>query len=177
MKLLSFFKKIFLIFIFTISHILILKNIAQAEIIELRNDEKTFGDWKVYCEIDDMMSSAHCKIASKFYDNSSVISLQPTNHFANEFFIIIPKIKLGSFVKIRVDKNDLIISKNASQKEFGLMPINEQQKNILFSQMKNGEYLFLRFNVNDSEKEITAKFNLKDFNKALEYYSNKVFKK
>ena len=109
MKLLSFFKKIFLIFIFTISHILILKNIAQAEIIELRNEEKTFGDWKVYCEIDDMMSSAHCKIASKFYDNSSVISLQPTNHFANEFFIIIPKIKLGSFVKIRVDKNDLIL--------------------------------------------------------------------
>jgi len=31
--------------------------------------------------------------------------------------------------------------------------------------------------VNDSEKEITAKFNLKDFNKALEYYSNKVFNK
>ena len=43
--------------------------------------------------------------------------------------------------------------------------------------MKNGEYLFLRFNINDSEKEITAKFNLKDFSKALEYYSSKVFNK
>ena len=177
MKLLSFFKKIFLVFIFTISHILILKNIAQAEIIELRNEEKTFGDWKVYCEIDDMMSSAHCKIASRFYDNSSVISLQPTNHFANEFFIIIPKIKIGSFAKIRVDKNDLILSQNASQKEFGLVPISAQQKNTLYSQMKNGEYLFLRFNVNNSEKEITVKLNLKDFIKALEYYSSKVFNK
>jgi hypothetical protein len=144
MKLLSFSKKNFLIFIFILFHVLIFKNNAQAELIELHNEEKTFGDWKVYCEIDDMMSSAHCKIASKFYDNSSVISLQPTNHFANEFFIIIPKIKIGTFAKIRVDKNDLILSNNASQKEFGLVPINEQQKNTLFSQMKNGEYLFLR---------------------------------
>jgi hypothetical protein len=103
--------------------------------------------------------------------------LQPTNHFANEFFIIIPKIKIGTFAKIRVDKNDLILSNNASQKEFGLVPINEQQKNTLFSQMKNGEYLFLRFNVNNSEKEITAKLNLKDFTKALEYYSSRVFNK
>jgi len=165
------------IIFFIISHILIYKNIAQAEIIELRNEEKTFGDWKVYCEIDDMMSSAHCKIASRFYDNSSVISLQPTNHFANEFFIIIPKIKIGSFAKIRIDKNDLILSQNATQREFGLVPISSQQKNTLYSQMKNGEYLFLRFNVNNSEKEITVKLNLKDFNKALEYYSSKVFNK
>ena len=177
MKLLSFFKKFFVIIFFIIFNILIFKNIAQAEIIELRNEEKTFGDWKVYCEIDDMMSSAHCKIASRFYDNSSVISLQPTNHFANEFFIIIPKIKIGTFAKIRVDKNDLILSQNASQKEFGLVPISAQQKNTLYSQMKNGEYLFLRFNVNNSEKEITVKLNLKDFIKALEYYSSKVFNK
>jgi hypothetical protein len=43
--------------------------------------------------------------------------------------------------------------------------------------MKNGEYLFLRFNVSNSEKEITAKLNLKDFISALEYYSSKVFNK
>jgi hypothetical protein len=43
--------------------------------------------------------------------------------------------------------------------------------------MKNGEYLFLRFNVNNSEKEITAKLNLKDFTKALEYYFSRVFNK
>ena len=72
---------------------------------------------------------------------------------------------------------DLILSQNASQKEFGLVPISAQQKNILYSQMKNGEYLFLRFNVGDSEKEITAKLNLKDFTKALEYYFSRVFNK
>jgi len=153
------------------------KKIAIAEIIEPRNEEKSFGDWKVFCEIDDMMSTSHCKIASKFYDNSSVISLQPTNHFANQFFIIIPKIKLGSFAKIRVDKNDLILSKNITNKDFGLLNIDNSEKNNLFNQMKSGEYLFLRFNINDSEKEITVKLSLQDFIKALSYYNNKVFNK
>ena len=176
MKLLTF-KKNILVILLIICQILLFKNPAIAEIIEPRNEEKSFGDWKVYCEIDDMMSTAHCKIASRFYDNSSVISLQPTNRFANQFFIIIPKIKLGSFVKIRVDRNDLILSKNISNKDFGLLAIDNSQKNNLFNQMKSGEYLFFRFNVNDSEKEITVKLSLQDFNQALDYYNNKVFNK
>jgi hypothetical protein len=151
--------------------------ISQAEIIELRNEEKSFGEWKVYCEIDDMMNNAHCKIASKFYDNSSVISMQPTNNFANEFFIIIPAIKLGSFAKIRVDKNDLILSGNATAKQFGLLELNDHQKQILFNQMKNGENLYLRFNVAGTDREITTKLDLKDFTRAMSYYSSKVFKK
>jgi hypothetical protein len=176
MKLLSF-KKINLILMTMFFLLAFDKKIAIAEIIEPRNEEKSFGDWKVFCEIDDMMSTSHCKIASKFYDNSSVISLQPTNHFANQFFIIIPKIKLGSFAKIRVDKNDLILSKNITNKDFGLLNIDNSEKNNLFNQMKSGEYLFLRFNINDSEKEITVKLSLQDFIKALSYYNNKVFNK
>jgi hypothetical protein len=176
MKLLSF-KKINLILMTMFFLLALDKKIAIAEIIEPRNEEKSFGDWKVFCEIDDMMSTSHCKIASKFYDNSSVISLQPTNHFANQFFIIIPKIKLGSFAKIRVDKNDLILSKNITNKDFGLLNIDNSEKNNLFNQMKSGEYLFLRFNINDSEKEITVKLSLQDFIKALSYYNNKVFNK
>lgn len=171
----SFFPIIFLPIKFAQKHVQ--QNFAYGEVIETRNEEKEFGDWKVYCEIDDMMSTSHCKIASKFYDNSSVISLQPTNHFANQFFIIIPKIKLGSFAKIRVDKNDLILSKNISAKDFGLLPIDNSEKNALFTQMKNGEFLFLRFNVADSEKEVTIKLSLHDFMKALNYYNNKVFNK
>lgn len=176
MKLLTF-KKNILVILLIICQIISFKNFAFAEIIEARNEEKSFGDWKVYCEIDDMMSTSHCKIASRFYDNSSVISLQPTNRFANQFFIIIPKVKLGSFVKIRVDKNDLVLSKNISNKDFGLLAIDNAQKNNLFNQMKSGEYLFFRFNVSDSEKEITVKLSLQDFIQALDYYNNKVFNK
>ena len=149
---------------------------ANAEVIDVRNEEKNFGEWKVICEIDDMMSYAHCKIATKFFDNSSVITLQPFAKFANQFFIIIPQISLGSFVKIRVDQNDLILSKNISAKEFGLIPLDDLQKNNLFLQMKTGDFLFLRFNIKGQQKEITAKINLQDFRDALDYYNNKASK-
>lgn len=151
-------------------------NFAAAEIIDIHNEEKTFGEWKVFCEIDDMMNVAHCKIASKFYDNTSVVTIQPTIKFANQFFIIIPQIEVGSFVKIRVDQNDLILSGTAGGKDFGLIPLDDQKKNILFSEMKNGDFLFLRFSVRDSDKELTARLNLKDFRSALSYYNSRISK-
>ncbi len=58
-----------------------------------------------------------------------------------------------------------------------MLPIEQSQKNTLFNQMKKGDNLFLRFNVADSEKEITIRLNLNDFNKALDQYNNKVFQK
>lgn len=149
---------------------------ANSEVIDVKNEEKNFGEWKVICEIDDMMSYAHCKIASKFFDNSSVITLQPFAKFANQFFIIIPQITHGSFVKIRVDQNDLILSKNISAKDFGLIPLEDFQKNNLFLQMKTGDFLFLRFNIKGQQKEITTKINLQDFRDALEYYNNRASK-
>ncbi len=149
---------------------------AKSEVIDVRNEEKAFGEWKVYCEIDDMMSYSHCKIASKFFDNSSVITLQPFAKYANQFFVIIPQIAFNSFVKIRVDQNDLILSKNITNKDFGLIALDDLQKNNLFLQMKTGDYLFLRFNVRGQQKEITAKINLQDFRNALGYYDLKASK-
>lgn len=151
-------------------------NFAAAEIIDIHNEEKNFGEWKVFCEVDDMMDAAHCKIASKFYDNTSVITIQPTTKFANQFFIIIPQIQNSSFVKIRVDQNDLILSGTTSTKDFGLIPFDESKKNDLFLQMKNGDFLYLRFSVRGSDKEITTKLSLKDFRNALSYYNSKTSK-
>lgn len=151
-------------------------NRAAAEIIDVQNEEKAFGDWRVFCETDAMMSISHCKIASKFFDSSSVISTQPATKFINQFFIVIPQIRVGSFVKIRVDQNDLILSKNIGTRDFGLIPLDDVQKNMLFLQMKNGDFLFLRFSVRDSEKEITVKLNLKDFRNALNYYNGRASK-
>jgi len=146
---------------------------AQAEIIDVKNEEKTFGDWKVFCEVDDMMDMAHCKIASKFYENTAVITVEPTAKFLSQLFMVIPQIKVGSFVKLRVDKSDLILSRNISSKDFGLIPLSDEQKNNLYHQMKNGDFLFLRFNVQNSEKEITIRINLKDFRSALSYYNSR----
>ena len=151
-------------------------NQAKAEIIDIQNEEKIFGDWKVFCEIDAMMDIAHCKIGAKFYDNTAVINIEPTAKFLNQFFIVIPQIKIGSFVKIRVDKNDLLLSANIGAKNFGLIPLNDNQKNALYQQMKLGDFLFLRFNVQGIEKEITARISLKDFRNALEYHNSRISK-
>lgn len=149
---------------------------AQAEIIDVQNEEKNFGDWKVFCETDAMMDISHCKIASKFYENVASLTVEPTTKFLGQLFMVIPQIKIGSFVKIRVDKNDLILSKNIGPKDFGLIPLDSEQKTILYHQMKNGDSLFLRFNANNSEKEITVKISLKDFRSALSYFNSRASK-
>lgn len=147
---------------------------ANCELIDVENEEKVFGEWKVFCEIDDMMDIAHCKVASKFYENTAVITIEPTAKFSNQFFIVIPQVLVGSFVQLRVDKNDLILSRNISEKDFGMIPLDEEQKILLYKQMKAGNFLFLRFNSRSSEKEVTVKINLKDFRSALAYYSSRI---
>jgi hypothetical protein len=166
-------KKILMIFL-TAFFELTSFNLAFAEIIDVQNEEKNFGDWKVFCEVDVMMDMAHCKIASKFYENSAVITIEPTVKFLSQLFVAIPQVKTGSFVKIRVDKNDLVLSRNVSHNDFGLIPLDDGQKLELYRQMKNGDFLFFRFNVKTSDKEVTAKINLKDFRSALSYYNSRV---
>lgn len=148
---------------------------ATAEIIDLQKSEEVFGDWKVYCETDVMMDNSHCKIAAKFFDNSSVITIEPTAKFFNQLFVVIPQIEKGSFVKVRVDKYDIILSKNVDSRDFGLIVIDDLSKNELYNQMKKGDFLFLRFNIKSQSKELTVKLSLKDFRSALSYYNSKVF--
>lgn len=162
--------------VFIFSLVLFFTPNIQAEIINLQKDEKKFGEWRVFCETDTMMSLTHCRIGVKFFDNASALTVEPNNISFNQFFITVPKIRLGSFLQIRVDQNDLILSELAKEKDFGLININENQKNELFSQMKKGDFLFFRFNIRESEKEITAKINLNDFRNALAYYKDRVSK-
>lgn len=150
-------------------------NSANSEVIDIRSTEKTFGEWKVFCEIDDMMSNAHCKIAAKFFDKASVITIQPTLKSASQFFMIIPQIEIGGFVAARVEKNDLILSSNIAKKDFGLIPFSNTQKDLIFAQMKEGNFLFLRFKIQNLEKEVTVKLDLNDFRSALEYYNKLTF--
>lgn len=150
-------------------------NSAFGETLNLQKDVKKFGDWKVFCETDIMMDNSHCKIAAKFFDNSSVITIEPSAKSFNQFLILIPQAKNGSFVKIRVDKNDLILSDNIRMEDFGLIILDNFRKNNLFSQMNSGDFLFLRFNINNSEQEVTVKINLQDFRNAVSYYTKLSF--
>lgn len=171
----KFLTVLFLIIVFNINPILKI-NQANADIIDIKQEEKAFGDWKVFCETDLMMAISHCKIASKFYQKAAVITIEPAIKFLNQLHIVIPQIQPGSFLKVRVDQNNLILSNNVSTKDFGLIPLSEKQKIVLYNQMKNGDFLYLRFNVRDSDKEITARISLKDFRQALDHYRSKASK-
>lgn len=164
-------RKIFAVFLLVFFALNI--SAAQAEIIDITNEEKIFGEWKVFCEIDDMMDTSYCKIASKFYQNTASITIEPTSKFLSQLLIVIPQIKIGSFLQIRVDRSDIIISKNIGAKDFGLIPLDDEQKNSLLRQMKSGNFLYLRFNLRDQENEVTARINLKDFRSALGYFNSK----
>ncbi len=171
----SYKNSFFAIFLAAVFH-LASPNLALSEIIDIQKEEKNFGEWKVFCETDLMMSISHCKIAAKFFENSAVISIEPTAKFYSQFFIVIPQIKSGSFVAIRVDKSDLILSRNVENKDFGLIALDEIQKHSLYQQMKVGEFLYLRFNIRDQEKEYTTRVNLKDFRNALSYLNGRISK-
>ncbi len=146
---------------------------CQAETISnTQKEEKKFGDWQVLCEIDQMIGGTYCKIAAKFYNNTSVISINPSSKLTNQIMIVIPNIKVNSFVKIKVDKNDLIFSNLIKANDFGLIPFSAEQKNLILRQIKGGNILFIRFAGMSSEKEITTKIDLKNFREAINYYNN-----
>ncbi|MBL6664602.1 MAG: hypothetical protein ISQ34_02025 [Rickettsiales bacterium] len=145
---------------------------AFSKIVEEESSEKNFGEWKVYCQSDIMMDISNCKIANKFYQNNSLLSFEPKGNYPN-LLLIIPDIKPSSYALIKIDKNNLIKSNTIKSTNFGYINLTEYQQNLIYHQMKKGDFLFLRFNVKDLRKAVTIKINLKDFKDALSYYESK----
>lgn len=165
-------KKIFLI----IFALILFSNQSFAEVIGTPKDEKNFGEWKLICENDVMVDLPYCKIASKFYEQQAVISLEPSLKFSNQMIMVIPNLKLGEVVQIRIDKNDVIFSNLVKKADFGLVSLSAKQKSIILSQMKKGDFLFIRFSITGLEKEVTVQLNLKDFREAVSFYNSKFSK-
>lgn len=147
---------------------------SQAEVIDIKNEEKIFGDWKVFCETDVMMDISNCKVAAKFYENLAVINVEPGPKFINKLFIVIPQLVPGSVVKLRVTGYDIIVSNPVQANDFGLIVLTNQQKADLYRQMRKGKDLFLRFTTYNSDKEITVRLSLTEFRNAMSYYNSKV---
>lgn len=145
---------------------------AFSKVIEEQNSEQDFGEFKVYCQSDIMMDISNCKIANRFYKQNSLLSFEPKGNYPN-LLLIIPDIKPSSYVLIKVDKNELIKSNIIKESNFGYINLTEYQQNLIYHQMKKGDFLFLRFNVKDLRKAITIKIDLKDFKDALSYYESK----
>ncbi len=165
-------KKIFL----TLIALILFSNQSSAEVIGLQKEEKTFGEWRLICENDVMIDVPYCKIASKFFSDQAVITLEPSLKMANQMIMVIPNLKNGENVQIRIDKNDIIFSNPAKKDDFGLVNLSPKQKSAILLQMKNGDFLFIRFNIKGLEKEVTVQLNLKDFRQAVSFYNSKISK-
>jgi len=162
-------KKIFL----TLAVLILFSNQSFAEMVNPQKDDKIFGEWRLICENDVMVDVPYCKVASNFYQDQAAISIEPSLKFSNQMIMVIPNLKLGENVQIRIDKNDIIFSKPVTKDDFGLVNLTSQRKFNILSQMKKGDFLFIRFNISTSEKEITVKLNLKDFRDAVSFYNSK----
>jgi len=145
---------------------------SYSKIIENQSIQENFGEWSVYCQSDIMMDVSNCKIANKFYSNNSLLSFEPKGSYPN-LLMIIPDIKESSYVLIKVDKNSLVKSSIIKDSNFGYINLTDYQQNLVYKQMKEGDFLFLRFKVKELNKAVTIKINLKDFKDALNYYKSK----
>ena len=161
-------KKIFLTIITTI----LFTNLSFAEVINLQTNDINFGEWRLICENDVMIDAPYCKIASKFYQNQAAIIIDLPSKFNNQMVMVIPNLTLGSTVQIRIDKNDIIFANQTKKDDFGLVMLSPSQKTTILSQIKKGDFLFIRFNINGSEKEITVKLNLTNFRSAISHYNS-----
>ena len=147
-------------------------NIVYSKIVEDQSSQQNFGEWSVYCQSDIMMDISNCKIANKFYPHNSLLSFEPKGSYPN-LLMIIPDIKPSSYVLIKVDKNNLIKSSIIKDANYGYINLTDYQQNLIYKQMKKGDFLFLRFKVKELNKAVTIKIDLKDFRDALRYYESK----
>ena len=169
------------LFFFFIFSCLLFTNSFSAEIIDnILKEEKKFGDWNVLCEEDVMMEKVDCQIFTTFYDDNSSVYIQPNNKIANQVVIMIPSVLENTNVKVKIDKNSLIVSDVVDKKpEYGVIPFSPAKQKLMLSQLKNGQDMFIRFTVRDlkvadGKKEITARISLAEFSKLLVYYDTKM---
>lgn len=167
----------FIILIF----LLLTPNFTFAEIIENEiKEEQNFGPWKVICTEDIMMGKTSCKAFTKFYENLATIYIQPHNKIANQVVVIIPPALENTETKVRIDKNEVIKSKNILKDNYGVIPFSSRDQKNMLLQMKNGDVFFVRFTIRDKKTnestEKTAKISLKDFNNMLMFYDHKIGK-
>lgn len=172
-------KLYFVIFLYCL-----LTSFVNAEVIDnITTEEKKFGDWTVLCEKDVMLENADCKIFTTFYNDTSSVYIQPNNKIANQVVIMIPSALETTNVKVKIDKNPLIVSDIIEKRaQYGVIPFSPAKQKLMLSQLKNGQEMYIRFTVRDLKvaggmKEITVKISLTEFSKMLVYYDLKLSNK
>lgn len=146
---------------------------SAAERVDLERVNRQFGDWSVKCDKDLMMGTAKCDIIAYLSDGKGFIKVFPTG--TPKITITIPTAAAETIAKLRVDRRQLLNSSLIKRNDFGVIMFTPEQLSRLFSQLKYGNYLYVRFYEPDPNErglysEITERISLKGFLELLEFY-------
>lgn len=160
--------------------LILCNNVFSAEIIENKKIyNKTFDVWNISCEDDEMLSEIQCRLFVEITANTTLF----INPMSNDNKILLVS-KDGYYERrffIKIDNNKLFESKQYTNNKYSIVSFDQSSINSIYSQLKNGQHFYLRFTIKDNSsvngfKEITAKFPLAEFQKALVYFNKQVNK-
>jgi hypothetical protein len=153
---------------------------ATAEIIENRKIiNRSYDVWRVSCEDDEMLSEISCRLFVEITQGTTFFVNPLSNE--NPILLVSEDAYYDRNVFVKIDNNKIITSQAAINNKYNIINFNLNDAKALYNQIKAGKEFFIRFTIKDTSslngyKEITAKFSLAEFQKALIYYNNQVNK-
>ena len=153
---------------------------ANSEIIENKQVfNKKFDIWNISCEEDEMFNNIRCRMFVEITEKTTLFINPESNE--NKILLISEDGYYDTKFFIKIDNNKLITSQNYTNNKYNIVNFNKNDVDAIYSQLKNGQNFYMRFTIKDNLslngfKEITAKFSLVEFQKALAYYNKQVNK-
>jgi hypothetical protein len=154
-------------------------NVA-AEIIENKKIiNKSYDVWRVSCEDDEMLNEISCRLFVEITQGTTFF-VNPLSD-ENPVLLISEDAYFDRNIYIKIDNNKLITSQVVLNNKYNIIGFNANDTKMLYNQIKTGKEFYIRFTIRDNLspngfKEITAKFSLAEFQKALVYHNNQINK-
>ena len=168
-----FIKYIFIFFILFIHQ-------TKAEIIENKKIiNKNFDIWNVSCEDDEMLNDIRCRLFVEITEKTTLFINPQSNE--NKILLVSNDGYYDKKFYVKVDNNKLIESQVFNTSKYNIVNFTQANINSIYSQLQKGQYFYIRFTIKDNSsvngfKEITAKFPLAEFQRALVYFNKQVNK-
>jgi hypothetical protein len=159
-----------------------LLGMAQADALIIENKKvvnREFDIWRVSCQDDEMLSEISCRLFVEVTDGTTLF-VNP--HSSDNPILLTSKDGYHeSKYFIKLDKNELITSRPLAGSRYGIVNFSPEDLQSIYRQIKEGQNFYIRFTIRDitspnGYKEITAKFSLAEFHRALNYFENQVNK-
>lgn len=148
---------------------------------EIINNKKIINKdvdiWRISCKEDEMLNDIECRLFLEITEGTTLF----INPKTNKILLVSTDGYYNKRFFVRVDNNKLIKSKPFINNKYNIVDFENSDTSEIFSQIMQGQKFYIRFTIKDNLsvngfKEITAKFYLAEFQKALVYYNKQVNK-